>query len=103
MLLVLSSQPMASLSRLVLSVINSTSTHIDSLEPFNPLIISYRAPGNVVDYMYAKAGIKFSYAVHLRDTGTARILVDRPYIAILTHNLLLVRLPPSFRVDPSCG
>ncbi|KAJ3486374.1 hypothetical protein NLI96_g4275 [Meripilus lineatus] len=30
----------------------------------------YRAPGNVVDYMYAKAGIKYSYAAHLRDTGT---------------------------------
>ena len=29
-----------------------------------------RAPGNVVDWMYAKAGIKYSYAVHLRDTGT---------------------------------
>ena len=31
-----------------------------------------RAPGNVVDYMYAKAGIKYAYAVHLRDTGTVR-------------------------------
>ncbi|PCH37079.1 hypothetical protein WOLCODRAFT_109553 [Wolfiporia cocos MD-104 SS10] len=30
----------------------------------------YKAPGNVVDWMYAKAGIKYSYAVHLRDTGT---------------------------------
>jgi hypothetical protein len=30
----------------------------------------YRAGGNVVDYMYAKAGIKYSYAIHLRDTGT---------------------------------
>ncbi|KAH9849312.1 hypothetical protein C2E23DRAFT_839677 [Lenzites betulinus] len=30
----------------------------------------YRASGNVVDYMYARAGIKFAYSVHLRDTGT---------------------------------
>jgi len=30
----------------------------------------YRAGGNIVDYMYAKAGIKYSYAIHLRDTGT---------------------------------
>ncbi|KAK0199600.1 peptidase M14 [Desarmillaria ectypa] len=30
----------------------------------------YRAPGNIVDWMYARAGIKYSYAVHLRDTGT---------------------------------
>ncbi|KIK63962.1 hypothetical protein GYMLUDRAFT_40174 [Collybiopsis luxurians FD-317 M1] len=30
----------------------------------------YQAPGNVVDWMYKKAGIKYTYAVHLRDTGT---------------------------------
>ncbi|KAI0777722.1 hypothetical protein BD413DRAFT_467519 [Trametes elegans] len=30
----------------------------------------YKASGNVVDYMYAKAGIKYAYSVHLRDTGT---------------------------------
>ncbi|KAI0826569.1 hypothetical protein BC628DRAFT_1536503 [Trametes gibbosa] len=30
----------------------------------------YKASGNVVDYMYARAGIKFAYSVHLRDTGT---------------------------------
>ncbi|KAG7440202.1 peptidase M14 [Guyanagaster necrorhizus] len=30
----------------------------------------YRAPGNIVDWMYARAQIKYSYAVHLRDTGT---------------------------------
>jgi extracellular matrix protein 14 len=30
----------------------------------------YRAPGNIVDWMYARAGIKYSYAAHLRDTGT---------------------------------
>jgi len=30
----------------------------------------YRAPGNVVDWMYKRAGIKYSYALHLRDTGT---------------------------------
>ncbi|TFK50372.1 hypothetical protein OE88DRAFT_1660708 [Heliocybe sulcata] len=30
----------------------------------------YRAPGNIIDYMYKKAGVKYSYAVHLRDTGT---------------------------------
>ncbi|KAF9044289.1 hypothetical protein BJ165DRAFT_1528848 [Panaeolus papilionaceus] len=30
----------------------------------------YPAPGNVLDWMYAKKGIKYSYASHLRDTGT---------------------------------
>lgn len=30
----------------------------------------YRAPGNVVDWMYASLDIKWSFAAHLRDTGT---------------------------------
>ncbi|KAK7689355.1 hypothetical protein QCA50_007146 [Cerrena zonata] len=30
----------------------------------------YKAPGNVVDYMFARASIKYAYAAHLRDTGT---------------------------------
>ncbi|OCH89190.1 hypothetical protein OBBRIDRAFT_794542 [Obba rivulosa] len=30
----------------------------------------YKAGGNVIDWMYAKAGIKYAYSVHLRDTGT---------------------------------
>ncbi|ETW75141.1 Metallo peptidase M14 [Heterobasidion irregulare TC 32-1] len=30
----------------------------------------YRAPGNIVDWMYATMGVKYSYAAHLRDTGT---------------------------------
>ena len=34
----------------------------------------YRAHGNIVDWMYKKAGIKYSYAVHLRDTGTVSFL-----------------------------
>ncbi|KAF7969473.1 hypothetical protein HWV62_27263 [Athelia sp. TMB] len=28
------------------------------------------AHGNIVDWMYKRAGIKYSYAAHLRDTGT---------------------------------
>ncbi|TFK96150.1 hypothetical protein BDV98DRAFT_536976 [Pterulicium gracile] len=30
----------------------------------------YTAPGNVLDWMYQREGIKYSFAVHLRDTGT---------------------------------
>ncbi|KAI0266398.1 hypothetical protein BC834DRAFT_127101 [Gloeopeniophorella convolvens] len=30
----------------------------------------YRAPGNIVDWMYKRVGIKYSFAAHLRDTGT---------------------------------
>lgn len=44
----------------------------------------HRASGNVVDYMYAKAGIKFSYSVHLRDTGTVRSSVSLRASAKLT-------------------
>ncbi|KAI0339299.1 Zn-dependent exopeptidase [Trametopsis cervina] len=40
----------------------------------------YRAPGNIVDYMYAKAGVKFSYAVHLRDTGTYGFVLPPEWI-----------------------
>ena len=36
------------------------------------LTTARRASGNVVDYMYARAGVKFAYSVHLRDTGTVR-------------------------------
>jgi extracellular matrix protein 14 len=32
-----------------------------------------RAHGNIVDWMYKRAGIKYSYAAHLRDTGTVSI------------------------------
>jgi len=30
----------------------------------------YKAHGNAVDWMYQRRGIKYSFAVHLRDTGT---------------------------------
>ncbi|KAI0084625.1 hypothetical protein BDY19DRAFT_987439 [Irpex rosettiformis] len=40
----------------------------------------YKAPGNIVDYMYARAGIKFSYAVHLRDTGTYGFVLPPEWI-----------------------
>jgi len=30
----------------------------------------YSAPGNAIDWMYQRRGIKYSYALHLRDTGT---------------------------------
>ncbi|GJE92386.1 peptidase M14 [Phanerochaete sordida] len=42
--------------------------------------LTYKAPGNVVDYMYGMAGIKYSYAVHLRDTGTYGFLLPPEWI-----------------------
>jgi len=33
----------------------------------------YPAPGNILDWMYKIVGIRYSYAVHLRDTGTVSV------------------------------
>ncbi len=57
----------------------------------------YRAPGNVVDYMYAKAGIKYSYAAHLRDTGTVRNLGGECAYKIL---LIVSRYQYGFDLPP---
>lgn len=40
----------------------------------------YEAPGNILDWMYSRAGIKYSYAVHLRDTGTYGFSLPAKYI-----------------------
>jgi hypothetical protein len=40
----------------------------------------FSAPGNVVDWAYAVAGIKYSYAAHLRDTGTYGFLLPEEWI-----------------------
>ncbi|EJD07834.1 uncharacterized protein FOMMEDRAFT_137991 [Fomitiporia mediterranea MF3/22] len=40
----------------------------------------YSAPGNILDWMYASAGVKYSYAVHLRDTGTYGYSLPREWI-----------------------
>jgi hypothetical protein len=33
-------------------------------------ICVHRAHGNIIDWVYKRAGIKYTYAAHLRDTGT---------------------------------
>lgn len=40
----------------------------------------FSAPGNVLDWAYAVAGIKYSYAAHLRDTGTYGFLLPEEWI-----------------------
>lgn len=40
----------------------------------------YEAPGNILDWMYSRAGVKYSYAVHLRDTGTYGFSLPPKYI-----------------------
>jgi len=46
------------------------STHGTAIMTGTLCEMLYRAPGNIVDWMYKRAGIKYSYVVHLRDTGT---------------------------------
>ncbi|KAF8483597.1 hypothetical protein DFH94DRAFT_722874 [Russula ochroleuca] len=40
----------------------------------------YRAPGNIVDWMYKKMGVKYSFAAHLRDTGTYGFALPEQWI-----------------------
>jgi hypothetical protein len=37
-----------------------------------------RAPGNIVDWVYKKMGVKYSFAAHLRDTGTVSLCFQPP-------------------------
>lgn len=41
--------------------------------------------------MYAKAGIKYSYAVHLRDTGTVRDLKETVVHSSLIRKIVRIR------------
>ncbi|CAE6462383.1 unnamed protein product [Rhizoctonia solani] len=40
----------------------------------------YPAPGNIIDWMYGEAGVKYSYSLMLRDTGTYGFLLPPRYI-----------------------
>jgi len=45
----------------------------------------YPGPGNVLDWMYVREGIKYSYVAHLRDTGTVHFILYL-YFTTLTYN-----------------
>jgi len=47
-----------------------------------------RAPGNIVDWVYKKMGVKYSFTAHLRDTGTVSLCFQ-----ILENAWYLVSLP----------
>ncbi|KAI0002458.1 hypothetical protein BJV74DRAFT_973423 [Russula compacta] len=40
----------------------------------------YRAPGNIVDWVYKMMGVKYSFAAHLRDTGTFGFALPEQWI-----------------------
>ncbi|KAI0254492.1 hypothetical protein BJV78DRAFT_1184679 [Lactifluus subvellereus] len=40
----------------------------------------YRAPGNIVDWVYKKMRVKYSFAAHLRDTGTYGFALPEQWI-----------------------
>ena len=43
----------------------------------------YPAPGNILDWMYAREAVKYSYVAHLRDTGTVS---QMPTAVALLHS-----------------
>ncbi|KDR79479.1 hypothetical protein GALMADRAFT_243580 [Galerina marginata CBS 339.88] len=47
-----------------------TSVHGTSFQTGSLCSMLYPAPGNILDWMYAREAIKYSYVAHLRDTGT---------------------------------
>jgi len=74
---------------LVLGFTELVSTQEDSVKPFTGLFSRFKggdvliccsAPGNVLDWAYAVARIKYSYAAHLRDTGTYGFLLPEEWI-----------------------
>jgi len=48
------------------------------MAPFFMQIILSRAPGNIVDWVYKMIGVKYSFAAHLRDTGTVSLCFQPP-------------------------
>ena len=48
-----------------------------------------RAPGNIADWMYKRKGVKYSFAAHLRDTGTVSFLSFQSQISGKTLQLNL--------------
>ena len=42
-----------------------------------------RAPGNIVDWVYKKMGVKYSFAAHLRDTGTVSFYFQPPNFGLM--------------------
>lgn len=40
----------------------------------------YRAPGNIIDWVYKQMGVKYSFAAHLRDTGTYGFALPEQWI-----------------------
>ena len=45
---------------------------------FQTRLVLPRAPGNIVDWVYKKMGVKYSFAAHLRDTGTVGFCFQLP-------------------------
>ncbi|KAF8148038.1 peptidase M14 [Crassisporium funariophilum] len=58
-----------------------TSVHGTDFQTGSLCSMLYAAPGNVVDWMYARRAIKYSYVAHLRDTGTYGFSLPEKWIA----------------------
>ncbi|KAI0001121.1 hypothetical protein BJV77DRAFT_1057913 [Russula vinacea] len=53
-----------------LEAISGAAHAVKKLHGMQFTLVLSRAPGNIVDWMYKKMGVKYSFAAHLRDTGT---------------------------------
>jgi hypothetical protein len=49
-----------------------------------------RAPGNIVDWMYKKMGVKYSFAAHLRDTGTVSLVFNPKFMLSCCFSMALL-------------
>ncbi|KAH9975486.1 hypothetical protein BGW80DRAFT_1251030 [Lactifluus volemus] len=63
----------------------------------------YRAPGNIVDWVYKKTGVKYSFAAHLRDTGTYGFALPEQWIRpVGEESARMVESLADFIADKEC-
>jgi len=63
----------------------------------------YRAPGNIVDWVYKKIGVKYSFAAHLRDTGTYGFALPEQWIRpVGEETAKMVEYLADFIADREC-
>ena len=61
----------------------------------------YSAPGNIMDWMYKRMKINYSYVLHLRDTGTVRLVLFLSRVKLILLLPGIARVRPPIDVDPT--
>ncbi|KAI9512002.1 peptidase M14 [Russula earlei] len=63
----------------------------------------YRASGNIVDWLYKKMGVKYSFAAHLRDTGTYGYALPEQWIRpVGEETAKMIEYIANFIADKEC-